>query len=282
MDDLHDAEAWIRATRAHPCPICGKPDWCTFTKTIALCMRTESTRPSRGDAGGWLHELGERPRQSEWRRLRVRERVGVDFESLADEYQDALDLDGLGVLSRQLGVSTDALELTGVGWCAERQAWSWPMYDHEARVVGVRLRDARTSSKYAVPGSREGVFMGDCPKHSPPPVLVTEGPTDLCAGFDIGFTAIGRPSCTGGTKQLVRLLRSLDVVVVADRDGPGLRGADALASVLLPGVRSLRIISPPAPHKDLRAWLLGGADQAVVQAVIDAVPAQTMRWRIVR
>lgn len=44
-----------RVTRSHPCPVCGKPDWCGYTDTIAICMRVPSDRPSKN--GGWVHRL---------------------------------------------------------------------------------------------------------------------------------------------------------------------------------------------------------------------------------
>ncbi len=47
--------AWVRVNRRHPCPICGKPDWCTVTADgrLVCCMRTPGERQLRN--GGWLH-----------------------------------------------------------------------------------------------------------------------------------------------------------------------------------------------------------------------------------
>jgi hypothetical protein len=281
--ELHDAGAWVRATRHQPCPICGKPDWCAFKDDIALCMRIESPRPSRGDAGGWLHPLTEQRPRTHVRRMRLVANAPVDFAALAGRFMEAMTPERLLALASQLSVSEDALMATGAGWCQERGAWSWPMHDHHVRVVGIRLRDARTHRKYAVMGSKEGVFLGDCPKHGgPPPVLITEGPTDLCAAIDLGFTAVGRPSCTGGTKALSKMLRGLPVIVVADQDEAGERGARALTTALLPTVQSVRTITPPSPHKDLRAWVQAGAVHDDVQALIDGAAPQTVRVRIVR
>jgi len=47
---------WKRVSRAIPCSVCGKPDWCTYTGSSACCMRIESLRPLRN--GGWLHAGG--------------------------------------------------------------------------------------------------------------------------------------------------------------------------------------------------------------------------------
>lgn len=48
---------WCRVSRHHPCPICGKIDWCTYSaggNTVG-CMRVQS--PRRLKNGGWLHYL---------------------------------------------------------------------------------------------------------------------------------------------------------------------------------------------------------------------------------
>ncbi|MEQ8848825.1 DUF3987 domain-containing protein [Botrimarina sp.] len=55
-----DTSDWREATRREPCPVCGKPDWCSLTgpegdPDAAVCMRTESDN-ARGN-GGWLHRL---------------------------------------------------------------------------------------------------------------------------------------------------------------------------------------------------------------------------------
>ena len=49
------ARGWVRVSRRHPCPICGKPDWCTVSADgLAICcMRTPGERLLRN--GGWLY-----------------------------------------------------------------------------------------------------------------------------------------------------------------------------------------------------------------------------------
>ena len=53
---------WQRVTKARPCPVCGKPDWCVFAgladaPQTVLCARIKS--PRRIGAAGWLHRLRE-------------------------------------------------------------------------------------------------------------------------------------------------------------------------------------------------------------------------------
>jgi phage/plasmid primase-like uncharacterized protein len=143
------------------------------------------------------------------------------------------------------------------------------MRDAAGEVRGIRLRgpDGR---KWAVRGGREGLFLPaglDVAQR----LLICEGPTDTAAALDLGFAAVGRPSCTGGAGLLLRLVRErhpAEVVVVADGDPPGQRGARDLAAELRGYVRVVRVITPPA--KDLREWLRAGATADNLAALIAA------------
>ena len=66
----------------------------------------------------------------------------------------------------------------------------------------------------------------------PDRVFVTEGPSDAAALLSVGLDVVGVPSAGGCADLLARLVRRLepeDVVIVADGDGPGQRGAMTLA-----------------------------------------------------
>ena len=69
-----------------------------------------------------------------------------------------------------------------------------------------------------------------------------------------------------------------DVIIMADKDEakerpdgslwyPGQDGAARLSKVILPIVRSIRIVKPPF-HKDIREWYKAGATREVVESVI--------------
>lgn len=50
----HPPFSFRRVSRREPCPICGKPDWCSVRSDGAIhCMRTESARPARNGPGWW-------------------------------------------------------------------------------------------------------------------------------------------------------------------------------------------------------------------------------------
>ena len=74
-----------------------------------------------------------------------------------------------------------------------------------------------------------------------------------------------------------RRLRVSDIVIAADRDPPGQRGAAKLAEVLLQ-YALIRVITPPEPAKDMRDWITRGCVTAAdVAALIDAAPVQRLR-----
>jgi DNA primase len=146
--------------------------------------------------------------------------------------------------------------------------------------MGIRLR-LPNGGKLSVRGGHEGLFVPNFLKPRGR-LLVAEGPTDTAALLDLGFSAVGRPSCTGGVKLLVELVqqhRPGGVVIVADADAPGRRGAERLAAVLVAYCRKVRIIMPPDGVKDMRDWKRRGATTADVNAAIDKAQVQRLAVR---
>ena len=74
----------------------------------------------------------------------------------------------------------------------------------------------------------------------------------------------------------VRRTRPVDVVIVADQDEVGIRGADSLATVLMP-YAPIRVVAPPERAGDLRKWKHQGATLADVTRLIDAAEVQRLR-----
>jgi hypothetical protein len=66
------------------------------------------------------------------------------------------------------------------------------------------------------------------------------------------------------------------VVVVADSDPPGQRGAENLARQLVAYVPAVRRITPPTGIKDAREWLQAGATAADVLRAIAAAPVRKL------
>jgi hypothetical protein len=252
---------WTRVTREAPCPICSKPDWCTVSETTACCMRIESDRQMRN--GGWAHRLGDQVRTLPPIKPRITPTIN------AGEIW-ARWLDGgerFAALARTLGLTTTGMGTYGWAWAPEHRAWAIPMIDGHGWPVGIRLR-AEDGRKWAVRGSRQGLFCPMTIGPSSDTALICEGPTDALAAFQMGYWTIGRPSCLGCHDMVVQTIRKWKlrrVVIVADRDGPGRAGAQKLAADLRCWHK---VVVPPA--KDLRAWRADGAAAEDVRAIIDA------------
>ncbi len=154
------------------------------------------------------------------------------------------------------------------------------MFDADGQIIGIRLRQQYpdgTSRKSSVRGSRNGLFL---PVHieEDGPLFMAEGATDACALFQLGITTIGRPDCQGGSQEAIPFAKGRDVIVVADSDDAGRRGADWFASRLVLYARSVRVMEPPDGHKDAREWVsLGGATHdSVIQRAIQC-PVRQIR-----
>jgi hypothetical protein len=276
---------WRRVSRAHPCAICEKPDWCLFSAdgAVAICARVESSKRC-GDAG-WLHRLKD---DNDWRRrghVRVI-RLGsgsssrTDLGRLAGQYRQNLDQGRLYQLSISLGLSVTSLGHLGVGWSTEHRAWSFPMAGLDGNVLGIRLRRPN-GYKFSVKGGKEGLFLPSIAVEESSRLLICEGPTDTAVLLDMAYqNVIGRPNCSGGIKllaELVRRRRPTELVIVSDNDEPGRRGADNLASVLMVYAPVVKIITPPDPHKDLRDWFKAGGSKREVEEAIAAAAVRQLR-----
>ena len=278
---------WRRVSRSKPCPICEKPDWCSVSAdgTVALCQRVES--PKRIGDAGWLHRLTDDPRDVR-RSVRTVRLAPIptqiaDLTKLADRCKAAVNHGDLQSLADSLGLSVASLQRLGIGWSADHRAWSFPMTDTARQLRGIRLRRP-DGFKFAVKGGRDGLFIPAGLHHADMPLLICEGPTDTAAILDTGFgNVIGRPSCTGGTRLIVAHVKRTtpaEVVIMSDADAPGLRGANALASVLIAYVPTVRVIQPPDGINDARAWLRAGATRQDVKIIIEAAEVQRLEVRI--
>ena len=264
-------------TRHRPCPICQKPDWCGVSADgeVACCMRVKSDHPTRN--GGWLHSIAGAPPPPIPREYvpRPPRHLPPNWPAMLRRFgRDTCTAEVERVAAR-LGVLPGSLFRLGIVWAAPHRAWAFPMFDAARQVIGIRLR-AEDGHKWAVAGSHNGLFWPDDLAGNGP-LLVCEGPTDTAALLDLGYDAIGRPSCTGAVEmvtEVVRRLRRRDVVVVADADAPGIDGADRLARALTEAGRRPKVIRPLA-GKDARAWVRAGATRAVVDAVI----RNALHWR---
>jgi len=191
---------------------------------------------------------------------------------MAQQFAARVTAASLLQLAGDLSLTAGSLQRLMVGW--NGHAWTFPMLGADGSVCGIRLR-LPSGQKLSVAGGREGLFVpSDLTVGGP--LYVAEGPTDTAALLDIGLDAIGRPSCTGGVKLTVEHVKATgrrEIVIVADGDGPGQRGAATLAAVLAAYSSTIRVITPPVAVKDAREWVRLGATRADVQSLASTVSA---------
>jgi P4 family phage/plasmid primase-like protien len=102
------------------------------------------------------------------------------------------------------------------------------------------------------------------------PVLIVEGASDVCAAYDLGFVAIGKPSAASKSKELPKLLTGRDVVVMGENDaGAGRAGMESTVDALQSTCTNLTKLMPPTGVKDLRHWVENGLTQAELLSYIE-------------
>jgi len=261
---LHD---WHRVTRANPCEVCGRPDWCGRSiDGLIRCMRGGDTphgmKLIREDAeGGRLYAPIDsssrptpppRPRKRkpriDWTARHAAGRAELYPGELHDFADAELGLSGEGV---------EALEPTIID-----DRYAFPERDAAGNIIGM-VRRFPDGGKLALKHSRRGLTYQH-PLPDVDPVLIVEGQSDTAAALEAGFTAVGRPSASGGADLLAALLRGRAVIICGENDAkpdgtwPGRDGANRVADRLRPVCRSVKVMFPPQDTKDIRSWLSGG------------------------
>jgi hypothetical protein len=263
--------SFTRVSKSHPCPVCKRPDWCrVFADGWAECMRIQSDQPAK--SGGWMHKPNStaggyaRP----WvPPVMLPPPPAIDALGMIDAWRLATLSGALEGLAASLGVSLPSLVAVSAAWAPPHSAWAFPMCDGFGRVVGIRLRNER--GKFAVRGSRQGIFLASVPAQKT--LFVCEGPTDTAAAVELGLFAVGRPNCCCGGAEIKVFARRHGVsrvVVISDNDKPGLDGASKVGGELqLP----FAIYVPPA--KDLREFLRLGGTRLMIENTLKGLVWQS-------
>lgn len=272
--------AWARVSRRDPCPVCGKPDWCTVSGQLVCCMRVESQYPSRND--GWLHAAGDTGKLRELAEFTPRV-YRKDCPQIVERWGRATTPEAIAAHAAQLGLPADALGQLGVVWSAAANAWGWPMRNECGEIIGIRLRESKDegAQKWAVTASRQGLFIpaSIIDAFGGPVLFICEGPTDTAAAWGLGLEVIGRPAASGQREMIcefVLRLRPRPRLVVLlydgeDADAAGRRGAERLADDLSASV-NVCLVSPPAGVKDVRRWVRSGAKRSDIRGALTTTP----------
>ena len=271
---------WHNVSKKEPCPICHKTDWCSISNNgeVCVCHRVESPYPTKSGYG-WIHRLKEKAvEDNTWKyRKAAYHRPPPPETSTSPEaatYFAALPTGEIQAricarLERELGLPRAMLEMHDVRWDSHANAAAFPMRNADGEVTGIRYRQLTTGRKWALKGSKDGLFY--IPEYIPitDEIVVCEGPTDMLAAASVGLNAVGRSSCMTGAahlREFVRAHRVRHVSIIGDNDKPhdrpdgswwrpGLDGAAKLARDLHV---SARIVLPPPHIKDTREWYRSG------------------------
>lgn len=282
---------WHNASSREHCPICGKSDWCSISDdgNVVCCRRTPSDWPTKS-GNGWLHRIGGEPGSFNANKDRGISSSPLDSALCVKKHFDNLERGDIQIrlhryLSRELGLPEPQFAAMDVKWDNAAKAVAFPMRDATGEVTGIRYRKLKTGDKWSMKGSKDGLFMltnleesisstlithTSSLAHSENELVICEGPTDTLAAGACGIWAVGRSSCTSGTRVINEFIvrhKVKRVTIAADDDKlhtrpdgttwkPGLEGAKRLQRDLI--VPS-RIVFPAPGFKDLREWYMKGA-----------------------
>ncbi len=274
-----------RASKAHPCPVCGGDHKCSRTADgLFVCGR------ATGPVPGYAY-LGQSEKDPQWGLYREEEdstskpgfclgnRVSSDvprnpvsqaetgfrhLTQIAEGHARNLTPLAAADLAHRLSLPTEVLGLVPLlGFDPAEKCWTFPEFDATGLLLGL-VRRFPDGSKRAVSGSRRGLSLVGGWADRTGPIFLVEGPTDSLALAACHLAAIGRPSNLGGVALLAELLggNPRPLVVVGENDRkpnglwPGKDGAKRVAEELAVKLqRNVLCTLPPEGYKDVREWI---------------------------
>lgn len=280
---------WYEVSKSHPCPICGKPDWCSATgpegdPNAVVCMRVESNnqRPN----GGWLHRLRanatrgpSKPRQSSGNPASAATMPTIPKPKRREPppFEQTIVIDEVGKDHKHSGFwvyhDADGNEIGA--------AVRYDDPDGGKRVLPVSVNDKSRWVKKAMPEPRPLYDLHILSKlEAGSHVFVVEGEKCAEAVKSLGLVAT---TSSGGGKATAKTdwspLAGMDVVVLRDNDEPGEAFRQDLLRLLQqlenpPAIRCLDL--PGLPEKgDVVDWLAAGGTKEQLLALV----AATEPWK---
>lgn len=182
----------------------------------------------------------------------------IDWAKEAERFAHALSPLLRGQLASELGLPVKCLDAIQIGYDAERNLFTIPECDASGEVIGIATRTHGGEKRFIGKGHR-GLIIPRGWSDRPGPVFVPEGASDTLALHAAELSSVGRPFSNGGVSHLYGLFRDVpdwEVVIVAENDGPGLTGAEGVATKLSAMLnREVTWVLPPEQFKDVRDWL---------------------------
>ena len=265
-----------RASKSHPCPVCGGDHKCTVAADgLILCGRADGPVP------GFRH-LGPAQKDPQWHCYRFddifllprntahvppKPAPRTDFDALSREFEANMTAARLTELASRLRLPGCEAHLFAAraGWNPGLGCWTFPERDGEGYVIGLATRYP-DGKKLAMADGKRGITFVNGWADLKGPVFLVEGASDTVALAYCGLSALGRPSNKAGVEHLAGLLAGTDaarpVVVVGENDRkadgswPGRDGALFVATELAKRLgKPVSVALPPADYKDVRDWV---------------------------
>ncbi len=247
------SSTWRNVTKTDPCPLCGKPDWCSVSGDLEaiVCRRTDAAPdgwtklPKQSSDGGniFVKQSKKAPRQRATRQWIYRDRNGSPIVRV----QRTDDGQG-GKTYRQQR------------WDAKSKGW----------VSGTAGIDRADIPVYRYQEIQAAISNGE-------PIFITEGEGCADALWAMGLAA----TCNiGGSKKFAESdaadLKGASIVICPDRDKPGVEHAEAIAQ-FFPEASWLYAFPdsywwqhlPPSQGLDIADWIEQGASREDILAAVE-------------
>jgi CRISPR-associated protein Cmr3 len=197
----------VRVTKSNPCPHCGKPDWCYFIGELSVCNRDQPP------ATGW-EATSKTDKEGKIYYARPQEKKPV--RPAQTRYWEYPDRDGsplIRVRRIDFGDGVTKKDIKQQHWDKNKKDWVYGWGDV--------VRDSIPIYRYAE--VQEAIAQGK-------PIFLADG--EQCADILWHFNCAATTSIGGMGK--FSLANSMDlqgakVVIVPDRDEPGIKDADKAA-----------------------------------------------------
>ena len=248
---------WIRTDQQNPCPCCGKTDWCSISDKgkYVCCARVES--PIRLGDAGWIHS-----NKTGQKVIKPIRHSPSDFMRV---WKEADCEPNTKLLEKLCNINSETLNLFSIRYSGQKCCYLFPMRSGKTNeIVGIQERYLNGDKK-ATSGSKLGLFIPykqtgehwsvNCPA---PTLVICEGLSDTATMVDLGFCAIGRPTCSTGTEHILDFLSHDNfgkIYIAADNDMVGVNGAVKLRNAIRKYyATNVTIVIPPPGVKDVRDW----------------------------
>lgn len=250
-----------RHTRQHPCPVCDGADGDPRGKGKRCCGFTS-------DDGAWTHcsreELAGSLEQNN---------AGLFAHRMHGACHCGQAHGGSSVGARP----ADDIEAT-YDYCDERGAQLYQVVRKAGKRFLQRRPDGAGGWEWKLNGVRRVPYrLRELLADTKRPVHIVEGEKDVETLERLGLLATCNPGGAGKFAPVADCARTAlqgrDVIVIADADKVGRDHARDVARSLRDVVRSLRVVEPPGPHKDVTDLLSAGGSMDQLVPVPGEPPA---------